>query len=316
MSVRLGIFAALTLSLIAPALSYADGSERGTVSGPAPAKPAQSTPAPDPTKLCGKPKTPGADAGTLSMTGVITKGAKAITEPISWTVTRLSGDCRGQVVASKTAPQLTLPLDPGNYRIRAQYDAAETSTQITIGKQQKLKQEIDFHAATVTFRMIPHSGAPAIDEPVSWKVYQYVSGNGGIGRQVGEGVAPHQRFMLREGAYVVRATYSDTVTDLVVPVKAGEAFNYTLNLYSGQVVLKALDKKKNAVNGRVVYEIAHAHPGADGKNEVVATRTSPDEPLLLREGKYIVTARAGDKTGKTTVDVKAGKTKSVVVTIP
>jgi hypothetical protein len=316
MSVRLGFFAALTFSLIAPALSYADGSERGTISGPAPAQPAQSTPAPDPTKFCDKPKPPGADAGTVSMTGVVTKGAKAITEPISWTVTRLSGDCRGQVVASKTAPQLTLSLDPGNYRIRAQYESAEASTQISVGKQQKLRQEIDFRAATVTFRMIPNSGAPAIDEPVNWKVYQYVHGNGGIGRQVGEGLAPHQRFLLREGAYVVRATYSDTVTDLVVPVKAGEAFNYTVNLYSGQVMLKALDKQKKAVKGKVIYEITRARPGADGKNDVLATRTSPSEPLMLREGKYIVTARAGDKTGKTVVNVKAGKTKNVVVTIP
>jgi hypothetical protein len=316
MSVRLGFFAALTFSLIAPALSYADGSERGTVSGPAPAKPAQSTPAPDPTKLCDKPKSPGADAGTVSMTGVVTKGAKAITDPISWTVSRLSGDCRGQVVATKKAPQFTIPLDPGDYRIRGQYDTVEASTQITVGKQQKLKQEVDFRAAKVTFRMIPHSGAPAIDDPVSWKVYQYVKGNGGIGRQVGEGLAPYQRFMLREGAYVVRATYSDTVTDLVVPVKAGETFKYTVNLYSGQVMLKALDKQKNAVRGKVVYEVSRARVGADGKHEVLVTRTSPSEPLMLREGKYIVTARAGDKTGKTVVDVQAGKTKNVVVTIP
>jgi len=316
MSVRLGFFAALTFSLIAPALCYADGSERGTVSGPAPAKPAQSTPAPDPTKLCDKPKSPGADAGTVSMTGVVTKGANAITDPISWTVSRLSGDCRGQVVATKKAPQFTISLDPGDYRIRGQYDTVEASTQITVGKQQKLKQEVDFRAAKVTFRMIPHSGAPAIDDPVSWKVYQYVKGNGGIGRQVGEGLAPYQRFMLREGAYVVRATYSDTVTDLVVPVKAGETFKYTVNLYSGQVMLKALDKQKNAVRGKVVYEVSRARVGADGKHEVLVTRTSPSEPLMLREGKYIVTARAGDKTGKTVVDVQAGKTKNVVVTIP
>ena len=313
MSFRLGLFAALSLSLVAPGSAFADAKERAAAA--APAKPVEKPAAPDPAKLCAKPKPPGPEAGNLAMTGVITKGAKPIKEPISWTVTRISGECRGQVVATKTASVLEVALDPGNYRVRAQYETAEASTQVQVGKKQKVKQQLDFRAATVTFRMIPHSGAPAIKQPVSWKVYEYVKGNGGIGRQIGEGMSPHQRFLLREGAYVVRATYADTVTDLVVPLKSGDAFNYTVNLYSGQVKLKAVDKKKKAVPGEVVYEIARAKPGANGKHEVLATRTSPDEPLVLREGKYIVTARAGDKTGKTEINVKAGKTKNVVVTI-
>ncbi|MCI0431377.1 MAG: hypothetical protein L0210_12670 [Rhodospirillales bacterium] len=313
MSFRLALFAALGLSLVAPGPAFAGSKERASAA--APAKPAQKPPAPDPAKLCAKPKPPGAEAGTLAMTGVITKGAKPIKEPISWTVTRISGECRGQVVATKKAPVLEAALDPGNYRVQAQYETAEASTQVQLGKKQKVKQQIDFRAATVTFRMIPHSGAPAIKQPVSWKVYEYVKGNGGIGRQIGEGMAAHQRFLLREGAYVVRATYVDTVTDLVVPVKSGDAFNYTVNLYSGKVKLKAVDKKKKAISGEVVYEITRARPGPDGNHQVLATRTSPDEPLILREGKYVVTARAGDKTGKTEIDVKAGKTKNVVVTI-
>lgn len=314
MSFRLALFAALSLSLAVPGLALADAKERSAV---APAKAVQKAPAPDPAKLCAtKPNPPGAEAGTLSMTGVITKGAKPIKEPISWTVTRITGECRGQVVTTKTAPVLEVTLDPGNYRVQAQYETAGASSQVFVGKKQKVKQAIDFRAAIVTFRLIPHSGAPAVKQPVSWKVYEYVKGNGGIGRQIGEGLAPHQRFLLREGAYVVRATYVDTVTDLVVPVKSGDAFNYTVNLYSGQVKLKAVDKKKKAVPGEVVYEIARAKPGTDGKHQVLATRTSPTEPLMLREGKYIVTARAGGKTGKTEVNVKAGKTKNVVVTMP
>ena len=114
---------------------------------------------------------------------------------------------------------------------------------------------------------------------------------------------------------MVRATYVDTVTDLVVPVKSGDAFNYTVNLDSGQVQLKAIDKKKKAVSGEIVYEIARK-TGADGKPQLLAKRVSPKEPLMLREGTYIVTARAGEKVGTTEVKVKAGKTKNVVVTIP
>jgi hypothetical protein len=315
MSFRLGLFAAVTLLLAAPGLAHADAKDRVTVPA-APAKAVQKTPAPNPAKLCAKPKPPGADAGSLSMTGIVTKGAKPIAEPISWKVVRISGECRGQVVATQTKPGLELPLDPGNYRIIGQYDIAEASMQVTVGKKQKVAQQLDFKAATVTFRLIPHSGAKPIQEPVDWKVYEYVKGNGGIGREVGGGQAAHQRFMLREGAYVVRATYIDTVTDLVVPVKSGDAFNYTVNLYSGQVQLKAIDKKKKAVSGEVVYEIARKTPGADGKRQVLAKRVSPKEPLMLREGTYIVTARAGEKVGTTEVKVKAGKTKNVVVTIP
>ena len=316
MSFRLGLFAALTLSLslALPGLAHAEAKDRATTA--APAKPAQKAPAPDPAKLCAKSKAPGADAGSVAMSGIVTKGAKPIKEPISWKVTRVGGECRGQVMATKTAPTLELPLDPGTYRIQAQYETAEASTQVTVGKKQKLKQNVDFRAATVTFRLIPHSGAKPIQEPVDWTVYEYVKGNGGIGREIGSGGAAHQRFLLREGAYVVRATYEDTVTDLVVPLKSGDAFNYTVNLYSGQVKLAAVDKKKKSLSGNVVYEIARAKPGPDGKHQVLAKRTSPKEPLMLREGTYIVTARAGEKVGKTEVKVTAGKTKNVVVTIP
>lgn len=316
MSVKLGLFTALALALAMPGLAHAEANERAKAPASTTVKPAQKAPAPDPAKLCGKPKPPGADAGALSMTGIITKGAKPIKEPISWKVVRLGGECRGQVVASATAPRLEVPLDPGNYRIQAQYDISEATTQVFIGKKQKVKQQVDFRAATVTFRMIPHSGAKPIQEPVRWDVYEYVKGNGGIGRQIGEAEAAHQRFQLREGAYVVRATYAGTVTDLVVAVKSGDAFNYTLNLYAGQVMLKAIDKKKNALSGKVVYEIAKAKPGPDGKRQVLVKHVSPTEPLRLREGTYIVTARAGDKVGTTEVKVKAGKTKNVVVTIP
>ena len=315
MSFRLGLFAAVSLALAIPAQAHAEAKDR-TLPAASPAKPAAKVTAPDPAKLCAKPKPPGADAGSLSMAGIVTKGAKPIKEPISWKVVRISGECRGQVVAADTKPVLEVPLDPGNYRVIALYDAAEATTQVTIGKKQKVKQEIDFRAATVTFKLIPHSGAKPIQDPVDWKVYEYVKGNGGIGRQVGEGQSPHQRFLLREGAYVVRATYVDTVTDLVVPVKSGDAFNYTVNLYSGKVALKAMDKKKKAVSGEVVYEIARKAPGADGQRQVLAKKVSPTEPLVLREGTYIVTARAGQKVGTAEVSVKAGKTKNVVVTIP
>ena len=314
MSFRLGLFAALTLSLTLPGLAQAAGRDRTLPA--APAEPVEKAAAPDPAKLCAKPKAPGAEAGSVSMIGIVTKGAKPIKEPISWKVARIGGECRGQVVATRTAPVLELPLDPGNYRVTAQYDTAEASTQILVGKKQKVKQSVDFRAATVTFRLIPHSGAKPIQEPVNWKVYEYVKGNGGIGRQIGEGQSAHQRFLLREGAYVVRATYVDTVTDLVVPLKSGDAFNYTVNLYSGQVKLAAVDKKKKVVSGDVIYEISRAKPGPDGKTPVLAKRTSPTEPLMLREGTYIVTARAGEKIGKTEVKVTAGKTKNVVVTIP
>jgi hypothetical protein len=315
MSFRLGLFAAVSLALAVPAQAHAEAQDR-TLPAAAPAKPAKKTAAPDPSKLCAKPKAPGAEAGSLSMAGIVTKGAKPIKEPISWKVVRISGDCRGQVVAADTSPVLEVPLDPGNYRVIALYDVAEATSQVAIGKKQKVKQQIDFRAATVTFKLIPHSGAKPIQEAIDWKVYEYVKGNGGIGRQIGGGSAAHQRFLLREGAYVVRATYVDTVTDLVVPVKSGDAFNYTVNLYSGKVALKAMDKKKKAVSGEVVYEIARKAPGADGKRQVLAKKVSPTEPLVLREGTYIVTARAGQKVGTAEVSVKAGKTKNVVVTIP
>jgi hypothetical protein len=112
MSFRLGLLAAITVALALPELAHAEAKDRATAPAAASAKPAAKVAAPDPAKLCAKPKSPGADAGTLSMNGIVTKGAKPIKEPISWKVVRISGECRGQVVATATAPTLEAPLEP------------------------------------------------------------------------------------------------------------------------------------------------------------------------------------------------------------
>jgi hypothetical protein len=308
-------FAILAIAcLVASSAAWAESKENNSTQGSTTA-PLATKPASDPSKLCAKKHEPGAGASTVSIIGVVTKGAKPINKPIAWTVRRIGGECRGETLVTATGPKLQTRLDPGKYRVTGVYDNTEASELIEVGKGQKISQQLNFKSASASFRLIPHVGAPVIQKPIHWQVYEYVRSERGTGKLVGQGNAATQHFTLREGTYIVRASYNGTVTDLVVPVKAGEKFLYTVNLYSGHVRLKAVNGSKKDVKGEVTYEIARAKPDKNGKREVLATKVSPSEPLMLREGKYLVTARAGKSTGSTMIDVAAGKTKNVVVTL-
>lgn len=250
--------------------------------------------------------------GVLKLTGVVAAGAKALKEPIRWTVVRPASDGKPMVaVALATEAQPTVKLAPGRYIVEAIWKGMSIQQDVMVPAGRPLTQVINFNAGTIRLKMIPNSGAPAIASPVQWELFFMRKGAGGKpsdADRVFIVTAPVHEFTMPQANYIVRASYAGVIADLVVPVEAGRTYKYTINLYAGRVGFSASGGGDN-----ILWQIYKAKPDATGKRELVSTQTGAAPTGLLREGKYVVVATAGDMVGEKFFEVRAGNSSKVRV---
>lgn len=258
-----------------------------------------------------QPPAPSGPTTKVTLSAVIAEGAKPMRDEILWTVTR-AGDAGAQVVATDSAPKTVMNLAPGNYIVTASYGSTVISKEIAI-RDAAENHVLNLNSGIVRLKLIPNAGAPAVTGDVTWEVYEYSRGTVEQRKQVTMARAPQHEFILPAGYYIVRALYSDTVSELVVPVDAGHTYKYTVNLYAGEVGLSALGANGKTVSEPVAWEIVRATPNAQGELETVTADVVPSRVFMLREGSYIARARTGDMVGEAAFEVRAGKTGKVKV---
>jgi hypothetical protein len=168
-------------------------------------------------------------------------------------------------------------------------------------------------SAKLAIGMIPNSGRSAITDPINWQVFTYSKGDTENGVLVAKQNAPSGVFTLPTGTYVIRATYKETQSDLVIPMAAGQSYKYTINLYAGQAKLKALTPGATAAANKVSWQIVREKPDETGKYTLVASSAEASPTLLVREGKYLVVAREGDMWGVQPLSVTAGRVTTAKV---
>jgi hypothetical protein len=254
-------------------------------------------------------------SGGVALSAIMVDGARPIRDPIKWTISAMDGSCSGLDVARVIKANPTVALAPGRYRLTARYEQAVAGDTLTVSAGPAQKHQVNMNAALINFRLVLTPGSPMVTTPLKWELFEYAKTPAGHGSELSTQTAPEVRFIVNAGSYVVRATYDVASADIVVPLLAGQTFDYTLDLYAGTLHLDAREKGGGAVTGPVSYEIQRAEADASGKHETIATVTSPGHPLTLREGNYLVLARSGSRSGQAPVSVKAGKAKSLSVTL-
>jgi hypothetical protein len=252
--------------------------------------------------------------GMLKLTGVVAAGAKALKDPIQWTVVRpASGDKPMVAIARETSAQPTIKLAPGRYIVEAIWKGTSIQHDVIVPPGKPHTEVVNFNAGTIRLKMIPNSGAPAISSPVQWELFLMRKGAGGKPTDADRlfiVTAPTHEFTLPATNYIVRASYAGTSADLVVPVEAGHTYKYTINLYAGRVGFSAPGGGDD-----ILWQIYKAKPDATGKRELVTTQTGASPNFLLREGKYVVVATAGNLVGEQLFEVRAGNSSKVRVTL-
>jgi hypothetical protein len=305
------------LKPVAPALAAVPAAalpvEAAVEPAPAPAAaaplsavPPRKPPAPMLAALPGASLPQGAPQGSRSVQfeAIIASGGRPIADKLLWTVT----DEKGTPVASETSARPKFALMPGTYKVTADMGVGKVTNDLVVGNVHG-KQVVNLNAGYLAVKVIPHAGAPAIKDDVKWELYQYAKGKTENGKKLRSETAPTQSYLLPAGAYVVRAVFDGAQADLVVPLAAGQAYNYTINLYAGILDASAVKSGGGKLTGEVRWEVLRATPGADGVRDTVAWFIGPKKKFTLREGSYVVIARASNMSQMETIEVKAGKVK-------
>jgi hypothetical protein len=238
---------------------------------------------------------------------------KAMTEPVSWTITKLdkNGKPAKKPAVQEATAVLKTKLQPGQYQVLGQAKGMAAKQTFTVGKEPVVRT-VTFGMSEISIKMITSKGRKPVKEPIQWEMLTYVKGKPDQGKRIDIVTAPTAKFTVPAGGYVVRASYNGTTADLVVPLKAGQAYDYTLNLYAGYAEPLAF-KGKTKVMQDVQWQIVRAKPNAKGEYELVAEQHSPEPKIMLREGKYLLIARFGEMWGKENLNITAGELAKVKV---
>ena len=244
-----------------------------------------------------------------------TNGAdgKPIKEPVSWTISKL--DKNGKPSKTPTIQEasavLKTKLKPGQYQVFGQAKGMAAKQTFTVGKEPVVRT-VTFGMADISIKMITSKGRKPVNEPIQWEMLTYVKGQPDKGERVDIVTAPTASFKVPAGGYVVRASYNGTTADLVVPLKAGQSYDYTLNLYAGYTEPTAFNGKTKVMQD-VIWQVVRAKPNEKGEYELVTEQHSPKPKIMLREGKYLLIARFGDMWGKENLDITAGELAKVKI---
>ncbi len=301
--------AELPIPSVKPAAPARSAQSVPTVQSAQPAQPVQSD-EPVLAALPGAvvPKDAPAGSRSVQFEAIIAQGGDVIADKLVWTVT----DEKGKPVVSETSARPKFVLLPGKYKVAAELTVGEVTNDLVVGNVHG-KQVMTLNAAYLTVKVIPHAGAPAIKDDVEWELYAYAKGKTENGKKLLSETAPTQSYLLPAGAYVVRAKYDGAWADVVVPLEPGQGYNYTINLYAGTLTASATKAGGGKLTGEVRWEVLRANPGPDGSRETVAWFIGAKAKFTLREGSYVVIARASNMSRTETIEVKAGKVKKLTL---
>jgi len=238
---------------------------------------------------------------------------KAITEPVSWTITKLdkNGKPAGKPTVEEKAAVLKTKLKPGQYQVLGRAKDGAAKQTFTVGKEPVVRT-VTFGMSEISIKMITSKGRKPVNEPIQWEMLTYVKGQPDKGERVDIVTAPTASFKVPAGGYVVRASYNGTTADLVVPLTAGQSYDYTLNLYAGYAEPTAFNGKSTGLRD-VTWQVVRAKPNEKGEYELVTEQHSPNPKIMLREGKYLLIARFGEMWGKENLNITAGELAKVKI---
>jgi hypothetical protein len=169
-----------------------------------------------------------------------------------------------------------------------------------------------FGMSEISIKMITSKGRKPVKDPIQWEMLTYVKGKPDAGQRIDIVTAPTASFVVPAGGYVVRASYNGTTADLVVPLKAGQAYDYTLNLYAGYTEAAAFNGKTKVMQD-VTWQVLREKPNDKGEHELVAEQVGSEPKIMLREGKYLLVAKHGETWGKERLNITAGEVAKVKV---
>jgi len=231
-----------------------------------------------------------------------------VNEILSWAITKLdkNGVPEAKPMFTQTAPVLQTSLNPGQYLILGRGLAMAAQIAITVGEN-PVNRTLVLGMAQINLRLVTTRGRKPVTDPVDWELRTYEKGKPGGGEFVSSQTAATAHFNVLAGGYVVRARYQGVSADLVVPLKPGQAYDYTVNLYAGHGRLSGWTGDKRMVQ-KIQWQVVREKPNASGQFILVAEAEGDNPTLMLREGNYMVIGTYKDFWGMAPMTIVSGET--------
>lgn len=170
-----------------------------------------------------------AQSRTVRLDAVMAKGGAPIKDSMNVAVWSLNGSGPDGIVARRDAAPAEMSLEPGEYRVVAEYGAARRVQDIRVGDEPSQRRLINLNAGEVGLRLVKRVGGSTVRGPLDWRIHRYVRG-AGKGEQVARVRENQPHLLLREGWYEVEVSHRGQTRKHAIEAAAGQRYDYTLVL--------------------------------------------------------------------------------------
>ena len=202
----------------------------------------------------------------------------------------------------------SVKLPVGKYWIRAEWQMGQpvvVEQEATVVADVETTVDIILNAGILNPKPLATEGGEAVD--AYYDILLPEKSLNGTRKVIASGGNP--TFKLPAGPVIVRAKWGDVVVEQEAEVKAGAATDFPMVLNAGIVAIKCTGPKGEAFDPYI--EILSLKKDLSGRQKVIATRRGG---FSLPAGKYLARANAGNFTGETEIEVKAGeRTESTIM---
>jgi len=164
---------------------------------------------------------------TVRLDAVLASGGAPIEDSLDLAIWKVEGAGAPAVIAERDAAPAEVKLDPGRYRVVAEYRTARTVQDILVADQGAQRHVINLKAGEIELSLLPELRAEPIAGPLEWEIRRYARGSK-AGRKIAAIRGGHPQLLLSEGWYEVQVKHDGEAIEHLIEVAAGQRYDYTL----------------------------------------------------------------------------------------
>ncbi|HRQ88440.1 MAG TPA: VWA domain-containing protein [Bacteroidia bacterium] len=221
----------------------------------------------------------------------------------------------GEEIASGSGGRWSPDLpQPGQYLLLAERDGKALKAEIEVAPGETVTKELVFTETGIKASAHETDGGPAFESGVAWTLYGPATA-AGERPQVALSYDSKPFLRVDVGTYLLRAERGGAVAEREVEVGDGAPLQVAVILGSGSLKLAATIKEgQPPISKGLAWDIL-GDPDAEGDRPSKAFSYDPQPTLTLPAGKYLVKVVHGDATAQREIEVTAGQTTEVVLSL-
>lgn len=241
------------------------------------------------------------NAGTIELSAVFDGG----TEPIegAWTYGLFDGKPEVAEVNYSASP--TVKVAAGKYLIQHSIGEAKTTETVEIKPGEHLKKQFKVKAGIIKPTVLYSAEGEEVTDGIKWRVISTKTDSMEKEIELSSSYAAKAEFTVPVGDVIVEAKVgASTIKSEPLKVENGKILKPVLNLNSGLLVVTRSSDEGS-------FEVLDTKKNIKGERKQVSFSYAKNYTETLKEGKYILVYKAGDKSEEKEIEIKAGERAEV-----